>query len=63
MSKQMNDIKEIKLLDSQIHLCEEIRKLLRKKEKRHLPFTQEYTEHDIVHIALNRLMSELISRH
>jgi hypothetical protein len=44
-------------------LCDEIRKLLRKKERRHLPFPQEYTEHDIVHIALNRLMSELISRH
>ncbi len=33
MSKQIEDIKEIKLLDSQVHLCEEIRKLLRKKEK------------------------------
>ncbi|MBT2255647.1 hypothetical protein [Priestia megaterium] len=61
MSKQIEDIKEIKLLDFQVHLCEEIRKLLRKK--RNLPFTQEYTEHDIVHIALNRLMSELISRY
>ena len=58
----MKDIKEIKLLDSQIHLCDEIRKLLRKKERRHLPFIQEYTENEIVHIALNRLMSELISR-
>jgi len=62
MSKQMEDIKEIKLLDSHIHLCEEIRNLLRKKEKRNLPFTQEYTEHSIVHMALNRLMSEF-SRH
>ncbi|KRD82524.1 hypothetical protein ASE51_23335 [Bacillus sp. Root147] len=62
MSNQMKDIKEIKLLDSQIHLCDEIRKLLRKKERRHLPFIQEYTENEIVHIALNRLMSELISR-
>jgi len=58
----MKDIKEIKLLNSQIHLCDEIRKLLRKKERRHLPFIQEYTENEIVHIALNRLMSELISR-
>ncbi|PEA35518.1 hypothetical protein COE67_18140 [Priestia megaterium] len=62
MSNQMKDIKEIKLLNSQIHLCDEIRKLLRKKERRHLPFIQEYTDHEIVHIALNRLMSELISR-
>ena len=31
MSKQIEDIKEIKLLDFQVHLCEEIRKLLRKK--------------------------------
>jgi len=60
MSKQMEDIKETKLLDSHVHLCQEIRKLLRKK--RNLPFTQEYTEYDIVHIALNRLMSEF-SRH
>jgi hypothetical protein len=58
----MKDIKEIKLLNSQIHLCDEIRKLLSKKERRHLPFIQEYTDHEIVHIALNRLMSELISR-
>ncbi|MGG3178069.1 hypothetical protein ABEQ41_07330 [Priestia megaterium] len=63
MSNQMKDIKEIKLLDSQIGLCDEIRKLLIKKEKRNLPVIQEYTEHDIVDIALNRLMSELISRH
>ena len=63
MSKQTKDIKEIKLLDSQVHLCEKIRKLLREKEKRNLPFIQESTERDIVHIALNRLMSELISRH
>lgn len=62
MSKQTKDIKEIKLLDSQIYLCDEIRKLLRKR-KRSLAFEQEYTEHDILHIALNRLMSELISRH
>ena len=33
MSKQMEDIKEIKFLDSRVHLCEEIRKLLRKKKK------------------------------
>ncbi|MEC1071610.1 hypothetical protein [Priestia megaterium] len=63
MSKQIKDRKEIKLLDSQIYLCDEIRNLLKKKEKRSLAFEQEYTEHDILHIALNRLMSELISRH
>lgn len=33
MSKQIEDIKEIKLLDFQVHLCEEIRKLLRKKKE------------------------------
>nr|WP_280158937.1 hypothetical protein [Priestia megaterium]MDH3141189.1 hypothetical protein [Priestia megaterium] len=38
MSKQMEDIKEIKLLDSHVHLCEEIRKLLRKKEKKESTF-------------------------
>ncbi len=34
MSKQIEDIKEIKLLDSQVHLCEKIKKLLREKAKR-----------------------------
>ncbi|KNH24009.1 MULTISPECIES: hypothetical protein [Priestia] len=63
MSEQMKDIQVIRLLNSQIHLCDEIRKLLIKKETRNLPFVQEYTEHDIIDIALNRLMSELISRH
>ncbi|MFL7943038.1 hypothetical protein [Priestia megaterium] len=63
MSEQMKDIQVIRLLNSQIHLCDEIRKLLIKKETRKLPFVQEYTEHDIIDIALNRLMSELISRH
>lgn len=59
----MKDIQVIRLLDSQIHLCDEIRKLLIKKETRNLHLVQEYTEHDVVDIALNRLMSELISRH
>ncbi|MEM4997231.1 hypothetical protein WKH56_32070 [Priestia sp. SB1] len=63
MSKQIHGIQEIKLLDSQIHLCNEIKRLLKKKERRHLHITKDYTEHDIVGIALNRLMSELISRH
>jgi len=62
MSEQMKDMRAIKLLDSQIHLCDEIRKLLIKKETRNLYLIQEYTEHDVVDIALNRLMSELISR-
>ncbi len=30
----MEDINEIKILDSQVHLCEEIRKLLREKATR-----------------------------
>ena len=34
MSKQIEDIKEKKLLDSQVHLCEKIRKLLREKAKK-----------------------------
>ncbi|MGF9772429.1 hypothetical protein ABEX30_08245 [Priestia aryabhattai] len=63
MSEQMKDIQVIRLLDSQIHLCDEIRKLLIKKETRNFSFLQEYTEHDILDIALNRLMSELISRY
>ncbi|MDC0706412.1 hypothetical protein COL23_11930 [Priestia aryabhattai] len=63
MSKQMEDVQVIRLLDSQIHLCDEIRKLLIKKETRNLHLIKGYTEHDIIDIALNRLMSELISRH
>lgn len=42
MSKQIEDIKEIKLLDSQVHLCEEIRKLLRKKKKKSTFYTGIY---------------------
>jgi len=63
LSKQMEDVQVIRLLDSQIHLCDEIRKLLIKKETRNLHLIKGYTEHDIIDIALNRLMSELISRH
>ncbi|WP_176586395.1 hypothetical protein [Priestia megaterium] len=63
MSKQMEDVQVIRLLDSQIHLCDGIRKLLIKKETRNLHLIKGYTEHDIIDIALNRLMSELISRH
>lgn len=63
MCEQMKDMRAIRLLDSQIHLCDEIRKLLIKKETRNVHLIQDYTEHDIVDIALNRLMSELISRH
>jgi hypothetical protein len=59
----MEDVQVIRLLDSQIHLCDEIRKLLIKKETRNLHLIKGYTEHDIIDIALNRLMSELISRH
>ncbi|WP_374988314.1 hypothetical protein Q5794_19070 [Priestia megaterium] len=57
MSKQIKDRKEIKLLDSQIYLCDEIRKLLKKKEKRSLAFEQEYTEHDILHKTLSFILS------
>jgi hypothetical protein len=63
MSKQLEDVQVIRLLDSQIHLCDEIRKLLIKKETRNLHLIKGYTEHDVIDIALNRLMSELISRH
>ncbi|MEH7358888.1 MULTISPECIES: hypothetical protein [Priestia] len=63
MSKQLEDVQVIRLLDSQIHLCDEIRKLLIKKETRNLHLIKGYTEHDIIDISLNRLMSELISRH
>lgn len=59
----MEDVQVIRLLDSQIHLCDEIRKLLIKKETRNLHLIKGYTEHDIIDISLNRLMSELISRH
>jgi len=63
MSKQLEGVQVIRLLNSQIHLCDEIRKLLVKKETRNLHLIKGYTEHDIIDIALNRLMSELISKH
>lgn len=34
MSKQMEDVQVIRLLDSQIHLCDEIKNFLIKKETR-----------------------------
>lgn len=58
----MKDINEIKLLDSEIYLCNQIQDLLKKRDRRNRYSKRQYTEHEILQIALNRLMSELISR-
>ena len=55
--------KEIKLLDSEIDLCNQIRKLLLEKGQRYLESKQEYTEYEVLQIALNRLMNELTFRY
>jgi predicted DCC family thiol-disulfide oxidoreductase YuxK len=62
VSKQMKDINEIKLLDSEIYLCNQIKDLLKKRDRRNRYSKRHYTEHEVLQIALNRLMSELISR-
>jgi hypothetical protein len=55
--------KEIKLLDSEIDLCNQIRKLLLERGQRYLESKQEYTEYEVLQIALNRLMNELTFRY
>jgi hypothetical protein len=61
--QQIETRKEIKLLDSEIDLCNQIRKLLVERGQRYLHSKQEYTEYEILQIALNRLMNELTFRY
>lgn len=55
--------KEIQLLDSEVDLCNQIRKLLLERGQRYLESKQEYTEYEVLQIALNRLMNELTFRY
>mgnify|MGYP007039426463 CR=1 FL=1 len=61
--QQVETRKEIKLLDSEIDLCNQIKKLLVEKGQRHLNSKQGYTEYEVLQIALNRLMNELNFRY
>lgn len=63
MHQQIETRKEIKLLDSEINLCNQIRKLLVKRGQMYLESKQEYTEYEVLQIALNRLMNELTFRY
>ena len=64
MSKQAEAIKEVKLLDAEIDLCNQIKNLLNQGGKlRDLKLKREYTEYEILQIALNRLMNELTFRY
>ncbi|CAI8945702.1 Aspartyl-phosphate phosphatase Spo0E family protein [Priestia megaterium] len=63
MDQQIETRKEIKLLDSEIDLCNQIRKLLVKRGQMYLESKQEYTEYEVLQIALNRLMNELTFRY
>jgi hypothetical protein len=61
--QQVETRKEIKLLKAEIDLCNQIRKLLMEKDQRYLSSQQEYTDYDILKIALNRLMNEVNFRY
>ena len=63
MHQQIETRKEIKLLDSEIDLCNQIRKLLVERGQMYLESKQEYTEYEVLQIALNRLMNELTFRY
>ncbi|QJX74764.1 hypothetical protein [Priestia megaterium] len=63
MGQQIETRKEIKLLDYEIDLCNQIRKLLVEKGLMYLESKQEYTEYEVLQIALNRLMNELTFRY
>ncbi|MBZ5482521.1 hypothetical protein ACRBU7_29795 (plasmid) [Priestia aryabhattai] len=63
MDQQIETRKEIKLLDSEIDLCNQIRKLLVERGQMYLESKQEYTEYEVLQIALNRLMNELTFRY
>lgn len=55
--------KEIILLDFEIDLCNQIRKLLVERSQMYLESKKEYTEYEVLQIALNRLMNELTFRY
>jgi len=57
MHQQMETRKEIKLLNTEIDLCNQIKKLLIEKGQRYSSSKQEYTDYEILKIALNRLMN------
>ncbi|MED4286700.1 hypothetical protein P4679_32895 [Priestia megaterium] len=63
MDQQIETRKEIKLLDSEIDLCNQIRKLLVERGQMYLESKEEYTEYEVLQIALNRLMNELTFRY
>ncbi|MBU3568623.1 hypothetical protein IUK39_00270 [Priestia aryabhattai] len=63
MSKQAEVIKEVKLLNAEIDLCNRIKNLLNQGKLRDLQLKKEYTEYEILQIALNRLMNELTFRY
>lgn len=63
MYQQVETRKEIKLLGSEIDLCNQIKKLLVERGQRHLDSKKEYTEYEVLQIALNRLMNELNFRY
>ncbi|MED3816183.1 hypothetical protein P4573_28720, partial [Priestia megaterium] len=61
--QQIETRKELKLLNSEIDLCNQIRKLLVERGQMYLESKQEYTEYEVLQIALNRLMNELTFRY
>ncbi|MED4050697.1 hypothetical protein [Priestia megaterium] len=63
MDQQMEIRKEIILLDFEIDLCNQIRKLLVERSQMYLESKKEYTEYEVLQIALNRLMNELTFRY
>lgn len=63
MYQQVETRKEMKLLNSEIDLCNQIRKLLVERGQRHFNSKKEYTEYEVLQIALNRLMNELNFRY
>ncbi|MBY0065190.1 hypothetical protein H7K08_25620 [Priestia aryabhattai] len=63
MHQQIETRKEMQLLDAEIDLCNQIRKLLLERGQRYLGSKQEYTEYEVLQIALNRLMNELTFRY
>ncbi|MGW9101960.1 hypothetical protein ACWGPZ_23410 [Priestia megaterium] len=63
MDQQIETRKELKLLNSEIDLCNQIRKLLVERGQIYLESKQEYTEYEVLQIALNRLMNELTFRY
>ena len=61
--QQVETRKEMKLLGSEIDLCNQIKKMLAERGQRHLNSKKEYTEYEVLQIALNRLMNELTFRY